>query len=242
MSARTAAWVTRSLRDRGACVHLDTQVASAVGGRVVLSTGAGIDCGLLVWAAGSAATALVATHTDLPIDERGDLLTRADLRVGTATTPVPDAWAAGDDAAIPDLRDPGRRRTAPTAQHALRQGRRVAANVVASLEGGTPRPYVHRDLGSVASLGRGHGVLESGPVVLRGRLAWLLHRGYHVLAIPTFERKLRVLDDWFAGTVAGHDIVSLQSVQQPRAAFAPVGEEEPVVGSVVGPVVGRAAG
>jgi hypothetical protein len=37
-----------------------------------------------------------AKHTDLPVDERGFPPVRADLRTGTATAPVPDAWSAVD--------------------------------------------------------------------------------------------------------------------------------------------------
>ena len=46
-----------------------------------------------------------------------------------------------------------------------------------------------------------------------------MHRGYHVLAIPTWERKIRVLVVWLTAFVLGRDIVSLLSVQQPREAF-----------------------
>jgi NADH dehydrogenase len=46
-----------------------------------------------------------------------------------------------------------------------------------------------------------------------------MHRGYHVLAIPSWERKIRVLAVWFTADVFGRDIVSLMSVQHPRDAF-----------------------
>ena len=55
---------------------------------------------------------------------------------------------------------------------------------------------------------------------MRGRLAWLVHRGYHLLAVPTWERKARVLAVWLTAAVFGRDVVSLASVQTPRAAFA----------------------
>ena len=145
---------------------------------------------------------------------------RPDLRVGTADAPVPDAWAAGDDAAVPDLtaRVPGTR-TVPNAQHAVRQGKRVAANIAATLHGGRVRDYVHHDLGVVATLGLGRGIFQSGPLVVTGFPAWVMHRGYHVLAVPSWERKVRVLAVWLPALVFGRDIVSLQSVQEPRAAF-----------------------
>ncbi|SDT40335.1 NADH dehydrogenase [Friedmanniella luteola] len=220
VSDRPGAWVVRSLERRGAHVHLRTLVESAEDGHVVLSDGEDVEAGLIVWTAGNGANPVVAKHTDLPVDERGRVLVRADLRVGTAADPVPDAWAAGDDAAVPDLaaRTPGAL-TVPNAQHAVRQGRLLARNIVATLRGREPADYVHHNLGVVATLGLGRGIFESGPVVVRGFPAWLMHRGYHVLAVPTWERKVRVLAVWLPALLFGRDIVSLLSVQHPRDAF-----------------------
>jgi NADH dehydrogenase len=71
----------------------------------------------------------------------------------------------------------------------------------------------------VATLGLGQGVFQYRRLVVTGFPAWVMHRGYHVLAVPTWERKIRVLGVWFAAAVFGRDIVSLASVQHPREAF-----------------------
>lgn len=224
VSAAPGAWVVRSLERRGGRVHLDTVVRSAEDGHVVLSDGTEFDSDLIVWTAGNAANPVVARHTDLPITERGLLVVRADLQVGTDAEPVADAWGAGDDAAVPDLTSdvPGAL-TVSNAQHAVRQGRRLARNLVATLRGGRPRNYVHHNLGVVATLGLGRGIFQSGPLVIKGFPAWVMHRGYHVLAVPTWERKVRVLALWLPALVFGRDIVSLQSVQYPRNAFVSAG-------------------
>ncbi|NUU19769.1 FAD-dependent oxidoreductase [Cellulomonas humilata] len=221
-------WVVRSLEERGAHVHLNTQLVSAVDGHVVLSTGQEFDSELIVWSAGNAANPVVAQHTDLPVDERGFLRVRADLRIGTEAAAVPDAWAAGDDAAVPDVAvgTPGAR-TVPNAQHAVRQGKHLAANITAVLRGREPKDYVHQSLGVVATLGLGRGVFQYRRIVITGFPAWLLHRGYHVLAVPTWERKVRVLAVWVASFVFGRDIVSLASVQRPREAFVTGGVPRP---------------
>lgn len=213
-------WVVEHLTQRGGIVHLNTQLVSATGGEVRLSTGERYASNILVWAAGNASNPVVASHTDLPIDDRGFLITRPDLRIGTADRIVEDAWAAGDNAAIPDLASPiAGARTVPNAQHAVRQGRLLAKNIAAVLRGELPREYAHHSLGVVATLGLGHGVFQYKGIVIKGLLAWLMHRGYHVLAVPTWERKSRVLALWVVSFFFGRDIVSLQSVQQPRAAF-----------------------
>ncbi|MEU4422201.1 NAD(P)/FAD-dependent oxidoreductase [Actinoplanes sp. NPDC024001] len=216
-------WVVRHLEKRGAHVHLGAQLVSAEDGHVVLSTGEEFDSDLIVWTAGNGANPMVRSHTDLPVDGRGMLLVRTDLRVGTETEPVPDAWGAGDDAAIPDLAMPGTA-TVPNAQHAVRQGKLLASNIVATLRGREPRHYKHHSLGTVATLGLGRGIFQYRRIVIKGLPAWLMHRGYHVLAVPSWERKVRVLAVWLTAALYGRDIVSLASVQDPRREFVTGGE------------------
>jgi len=224
VSEKTGRWVVDSLEDRGGRVHLNTQLVSALDGHVVLSTGEEFDSDLIVWTAGTAANPVVARHTDLPVDDRGRLLVGADLRVREADEIVVDAWGAGDNAAVPDVsRNAARSTTVPNAQHAVRQGKRLAKNLAASLRGEAPRDYVHANLGVVATLGLYTGVFQSGPFVVKGFIAWVMHRGYHVLAVPTWERKVRVLAAWILSFVLGRDIVSLEQTQHPRDAFEQVG-------------------
>ena len=104
----------------------------------------------------------------------------------------------------------------PNAQHAVRQGKLLAKNIVATLRGREPKPYVHHSLGTVATLGLGHGIFQYHRLVIKGFPAWLMHRGYHVLAVPTWERKIRVLPIWLTAAIFGRDIVSLALVQDPR--------------------------
>ena len=78
----------------------------------------------------------IVRSSDLPVEERGRVQTRADLRVGDEDDFVPDAWAAGDVAAVPDLSGGGvGGYCVPNAQHAVRQGKLLAKNIVAVLRG-----------------------------------------------------------------------------------------------------------
>ncbi|WP_406053110.1 NAD(P)/FAD-dependent oxidoreductase [Kribbella sp. NBC_00889] len=222
-------WVVRMLERRGAHVHLGTTMDSAEDGHVVLSDGTTFDSELVVWTAGNAATRLLRNYTDLPHTPRGLVQVRADLRIGTDDEIVPDAWAAGDDAAVPDLASsvPGAF-TVPNAQNAVRQGKRLAKNLVRALRGREPRNYVHRSLGAIATLGLGKGIFQYRGIVIKGLPAWLMHRGYHVLAVPTWDRKFRVLAVWLIAFFYGRDIVSLASVQSPREAFETEAKEATV--------------
>jgi len=217
-------WVVKHLRDRGGLIHLSTQVESLLDSRVRLSSGEEFDSGTVIWTAGNSAGVLVRRNTDLTTNEQGYLLVRADLRAGTAKDPTADAWAAGDDAWVPDLAVTTGGRTVPNAQHAVRQGKRLARNIAATLRGENPVEYRHASLGVVATLGVGHGIFQWKGVVIKGLPAWLMHRGYHVFAIPTVERKTRVLAEWIVAFFTGRDIVALPDVRHPRKAFTSRGE------------------
>ena len=220
VSLESSRWVIGHLTARGARIHLETTVTSAVGGVVELSTGEVLESDLILWTAGVKPSPLL-LDTDLPVDARGRLRVRADLRVvDDHGVVVRDAWGAGDVAAVPDLTGGGvDGYTVPNAQHAVRQGKLLAANLVADLRGRQPREYVHHDLGSVATLGLGTGVFQSGPIAVRGFPAWLMHRGYHVLAVPGWERKWRVLVNWVLNFLLGRELASQEASTRPRAAF-----------------------
>ena len=220
VSDKPGEWVVKMLEKRGAQVHLNTTMTSAEDGHVVLSDGSEFDSELIVWTAGNAATRLMRNHTDLPHNERGLVQVRADLRVGTDDELIVGAWAAGDDAAVPDLASPNPGAyTVPNAQNAVRQGKRLAKNLLRSMRGKEPKNYVHHSLGAIATLGLGTGIFQYRGIVIKGLLAWLMHRGYHVLAVPTWDRKVRVFSVWLVSFFYGRDIVSLASVQSPREAF-----------------------
>jgi len=220
VSLKTSEWVLKDLAKRGANVHLDTQVTGAIDGNVELSTGEVIPTDVIVWTAGVMANPTVVRGGDLPVEERGRIQTRADLRVGTAEAFVEGAWAAGDVSAVPDLSGGGVGGfCVPNAQHAVRQAKLLAKNVVAVLRGESPKEYFHKNLGAVAGLGLYNGVFQSGKIALKGFIAWLAHRGYHGLAMPTWERKWRVLWGWWNNLWLGRDLVNLQTVQNPRYVF-----------------------
>ncbi len=220
VSLKTSEWVLKDLAKRGASVHLDTQVTGAVDGNVELSTGEVIPSDLIIWTAGVMANPTVVRGGDLPVEERGRILTRADLRVGSEDEIVEGAWSAGDVSAVPDLSGGGvGGYCVPNAQHAVRQAKLLAKNLVAVLRGELPRDYFHKNLGAVAGLGLYNGVFQSGNLALKGLVAWVAHRGYHGLAMPTWERKFRVLWGWWNNLWLGRDIVNLQAVQDPRYVF-----------------------
>jgi NADH dehydrogenase len=207
-------YTVRELRKRGIDVLLETRLESCVGGHIKLSNGEEFEAETLVWTAGVKPNPVLA-RMGLPLDDKGRLRCRPDLRVDG----VEGAWSAGDSAAVPDLTGPPGATTGPSAQHAVRQARVLGDNIARVLSGGTPSAYVHKYVGSVASLGLHKGVAQVYGVKLRGFPAWFMHRTYHVSRVPTFNRKARVVLDWTLALFFKRDIVSLGSLQRPREEF-----------------------
>ena len=117
----------------------------------------------------------------------------------------------------------------------------------AVLRGEAPKDYFHKNAGAVAGLGIGIGVFQSGKIAIKGFPAWVMHRGYHGLAMPSWERKFRVVWGWWNNLWLGRDIVSLDNRERPRAAFEefasrpkPAAESAPAAAPA--PEVGTPAG
>jgi NADH dehydrogenase len=121
-------------------------------------------------------------------------------------------YACGDAAAVPDLTRPGEV-TPMTAQHAQRQGKRVAYNIAASYGLGRRAPYRHRDLGFVVDLGGTDAVANPLGVPLSGLPAKVVTRGYHLLALP--GNRTRTAADWLLNAVLPRQTVQLGLVRSP---------------------------
>jgi NADH:ubiquinone reductase (H+-translocating) len=216
VSIGLALYTVERLAERNIDVRLETRLESVEGGRVKLSDGDSFDAETVVWTAGVKPHPLLA-NTDLPRDDRGRLPCDATLTVRG----VDGVFSSGDCAAVPDLskKDDPQALTSPSAQHAMRQSKVLAGNIIATVNGRALKDYVHKYVGSVASLGLYRGVAEVYGIKVRGFLAWFMHRTYHVWRMPTFNRKIRVLTDWTIALLFRRDVVALGQLQQPRTEF-----------------------
>ena len=199
---------------RGIDCRLQTRLESCLGGEVVLSDGTRFPSETIVWTAGVKPNPLVAA-TGFTLDERSRIVGAATLSVEG----VSGAWISGDCGAIPDLTGPPGAVCTPSAQHAVRQAKILADNVVAAVRGFEPREYRHKHAGSVASLGLYKGVAQVYGIKLRGFPAWFMHRTYHMSRVPTFARKLAVVVDWTQAFFFRREIVSLWSIHEPFKEF-----------------------
>ena len=203
--SRLGEYAARELVKRGVEIHVSTTLAALDEREAVLSNGARIATHTLVWTAGVKANPLLA-RLGLPLDERGRVPVDAFMRV-----PGRDGvWALGDCASVPNTQTPGRY-DPPTCQHALRQARRLAKNLVGDLQ-----PYGYRMLGQVATLGRYQGIADVLGIRLRGFPGWFVTRSYHLLQLPLPSRKLRVVTDWTTSLFFRRDTAELSLLGHPQ--------------------------
>ncbi|KUL39307.1 NAD(P)/FAD-dependent oxidoreductase [Streptomyces regalis] len=208
-------YTVTELRRRNIDVRLHTRLESCADRVAVLSDGARFPTRTVVWTAGVKPHPILAA-SDLPLNERGRLKCTPELTVEGTT----HAWAAGDAASVPDVTagDPGKE-CAHNAQHALRQAKVLGDNIAHTLRGEPLETYAHKYAGSVASLGFHQGVAHVYGRKLKGYPAWFMHRVYHLSRVPTFNRKARVLAEWTLSGLFKREVVSLGSLEHPRAEF-----------------------
>jgi NADH dehydrogenase len=189
------------LRRRGIEISLGVSIAKAGPKEVTFTNGRVVPTHTLIWTAGVVASPLVSTLGAETV--KGRLAVTAEMCVPG----FDGVFALGDSAAVPDLAKGDGAVCPPTAQHALRQGRRVAENVIAALRNQPMRPYEHRDLGLVVDLGGADAVARPLGVELHGVAAQAVARGYHLVAMRTNVAKTRVMTNWVLNAIAGDDFV-----------------------------------
>lgn len=108
---------------------------------------------------------------------------------------LPEAWAIGDCAAVPNAREHGAP-SPPTAQFALRQGPLVAQNIARQVGGEPTQPFGYRPKGLMSAIGHNRAVARVFGLNLSGFLPWLLWRGFYLLYVPTLAREVRVYLEW----------------------------------------------
>ena len=149
--------------------------------------------------------------TALPVNkDRGRIIVDGHL----AVPDYPGVWAAGDCAFVADggSGEP----CPPTAQHAIRQARCLAENLMATLRGAPKTRFAFTALSKMASLGHRSAVGEIFGVQVSGFLAWWLWRTMYLMKLPGLDRKIRVATDWTLDLILPPDIVQL-STEKPLA-------------------------
>lgn len=210
MSEGLAEYGLKLLKKRGMEFRLQTRVAGVTPDSVEIQDGDKIETHTAIWAAGTAPQPVIAA---LPIaDKRGKIEVNDYMEVAD----YPGVWALGDCALIPDPHSG--KPYPPTAQHAVREGARVAHNIAAAIreKDDEKRPFVFQTQGMLAPLGHRSAVADIKGFKFSGFFAWLLWRAIYLGKLPGWDRKIRVSLDWFLDIFLPKDIIQLKFLIKER--------------------------
>ncbi|HXQ00420.1 MAG TPA: FAD-dependent oxidoreductase [Solirubrobacteraceae bacterium] len=193
LTPRLARYSTRALADQGIELLLGERLVAASPHGAVLSSGQRIATRTLISTVPSSPNPVV---QGLGLQSvRGRLECDATLAVKNCER----VWATGDCAQVPM---PGGEPCPPTAQHAIRQAKVLAANIVADHVGARRRSFAFKGLGKLGALGHHRAVAElPGGITVEGVTAWLMWRGIYWAKLPGASRKTRVAVSWLSDMV-----------------------------------------
>lgn len=227
LSPRLGAYAQKKLEERGIEVLAQARVVSYDGEVIKLADGSSIPAQTLIWTAGTTPNPLVG---ELPCQiERGRVKTTAEM----AVPEWPGVWALGDCALVPDVTTG--KFCPPTAQHALRQGKVLAQNVIAYFDGGPYRKFKFKTIGQLATIGHRAGVASILGVNISGFAAWWMWRTIYLSKLPRLEKKIRVALDWTLDLLFSKDLcqfLGVRRVHKIAPADMSLSEEEEAVSSL----------
>ncbi len=201
MNEKLGAFSEKILGKRGVDVRTSTAVVKVELDGFELSTGERVRTQTLIWGAGVAPNPLIA-QLDVA-KERGRILVNQYLEVEGFR----NVWALGDCAHIinPKTDKPH----PPTAQHAVREGKRAGRNIASHFGRGKRAPFEYDTMGQMAIVGERTGVADVMGYRFSGWIAWFLWRTYYLMRIPQLEKRVRVMMDWTLDLFFTRDLVQL---------------------------------
>lgn len=104
-------------------------------------------------------------------------------------------FAIGDVSAVITEKTPnGHPGVAPTA---IQQGEWLAKNLVRLIKNEPTKPFVYKDKGTLATIGRNQAVADLGKLHFQGFFAWVLWGVVHLMTLAGFANKGIVFVSWF---------------------------------------------
>jgi NADH:quinone reductase (non-electrogenic) len=187
MHPKLGRYAEEMLRRRGVDVRLNTGVTAVDPSGVTLDTEERILAATTVWAGGVAAPAWV-RGGGLATDH-GRVVVDPDLRVSNRSR----TFAIGDVAAVCSSSG---ELYPQVAQVAIQGGHHVARQICRLIDQESTEPFRYLDKGSMAVVGCYAAVVQSGPVRLTGRLAWVAWGLLHLFYLPGAPNRMSTAQKW----------------------------------------------
>ena len=177
----------RVLTDLGVDVRLEAPVTD-VNERGVSAGGQVIETANVIWAAGNEASPVLRT-LNVPLDRQGRVAVGPDLSIPGDRC----VFVIGDAARATDGRGQPLPALAPVA---IQQGRYVGDLIAKDVPSHARSPFVYKDRGMLATIGKAHAIAQIGRLRTVGVLAWVLWCVVHIFFLIGFRNRLRVMFEW----------------------------------------------
>jgi len=177
----------KDLERLGVDVRLGKPVTRVTVGRVEMDSDV-IEASTVLWAAGVAASPIGAT-LGVPMDRSGRVIVQPDLTVPGH----PEIFVIGD---LASFKAPDGKPLPGVAQVAIQMGRHAARNIGRALAGRPYEPFVYRNLGNLATIGRASAIADFGWLRLKGWIAWVVWLFVHIMNLIGFRNRLVVFVQW----------------------------------------------
>jgi NADH dehydrogenase len=196
----------RDLTRLGVDVRIGKAVTNVGDGRIDLGNES-IEAATVIWAAGVAASPVGVT-LGVPTDRAGRVIVQPDLTIPGYS----DVFVIGD---LASFTGPNGKPLPGVAQVAIQMGKHAAANIRRAIDKQPYRPFVYKDLGNLATIGRASAIADFGWLRLKGWLAWLVWLFVHIFNLIGFRNRIVVLIQWAWAyfsyqrairLIAGHDM------------------------------------
>ncbi|MCK0145012.1 NAD(P)/FAD-dependent oxidoreductase [Arenibacter sp. F26102] len=190
MSEKASLKAEDFLESLGVQIWKNTRVTGYDGKTVTTDTEATFETATLVWAAGVKG-----------VEIKG--LNAKDLLLGGSRLPVnqysqvighDNIFAAGDVACMQTKETP--KGHPMMAQPAMQQGRNLGENLVRLLENKPLKPFVYKDKGSMATIGRNKAVVDMKNIRFQGVFAWFVWMFVHLFFLIGFRNRMIVFVNW----------------------------------------------
>jgi NADH dehydrogenase len=177
----------RDLVNLGVDVRTGAMVTSVEPGAVHVGPDGVIRANTVMWAAGNAASPLGKT-LGVPVDRVGRVPVNPDLSIPGH----PEVFVVGDMASISTKGKP----VPGVAPAAMQMGAFAARCVKRDLEQRERRPFVYRNKGDLATIGRHRAIADFGFLQVTGSLAWWFWLLLHIMYLAGFRNRIAVLIEW----------------------------------------------
>lgn len=230
-------WIMNHMKLRNIHIHLNTFLKKIQSNNIYLFDNISkknkkeFFAKTIIWTAGIKANT-ENIITDFPKDDQGRILVDEYLRITDNKNVYQSAWSAGDIARVPDILKSKQGKYSsifcpPSAQHAVRQADCLLKNFLISQRANINIynknrkfiKYKHKNLGVVASLGLYKGIANIRGIKLYGITAWIIHRIYHLYALPSIKKKIKLFINFLISFIFKRDLMEIKNLSSPNLQF-----------------------